>query len=102
MTRDDIDEFIGTVVSEEEAEVIVPDELDGAFVGIAGEDSSPRAVYSIEKSIKILMEDGMSEEEATEYFWYNVAGTKGDNMPLFINTPNIDRSSWTISSPYAS
>jgi len=101
MTREDIIEFIEAVVSDEEAEVIIPDELDGAFLGISAEDGDPRAIYSIEKSIKILMED-MTEEEATEFFWHNVAGAKGEGYPLFINTPNIDNSSWSISSPYVS
>tara|TARA_R110002020_G_scaffold105974_3_gene246987 strand:+ start:8015 stop:8320 length:306 start_codon:yes stop_codon:yes gene_type:complete len=99
MTREDIIEFIETVVSDEGAEVIIPDELDGAFLGISAEDGDPKAIYSIEKSIKILMED-MTEEEATEFFWYNVAGAKGEGYPVFINTPNIDNSSWSISSPY--
>lgn len=100
MTRAEIKEFIEAVVSnEEETEVIIPDDLDGAFIGISAEDGDVRAIYSIEKSIKILSEE-MSEEEATEFFWYNIAGAKGEGYPLFINTPNVDNSSWTISSPY--
>ena len=31
-------------------------------------------VYDYNKVIKILMNDGMTEEEATEYFDFNIAG----------------------------
>lgn len=100
MTRDDIKEFIEAVVSDDDVEIIIPDELDEAFVGLSLDEDNPRSIYSIEKCIEILSED-MGAKEAEEFFWYNVAGTKGDNMPLFIHTPESkDSSSWTISSPY--
>ena len=44
----------------------------------------------------------MSHEEATEYFWYNVAGSGGGGTsPELINTPE-ERSdvSWTVNSSY--
>ena len=82
--RADIDDFSDAVAPDEE--IIVPDDLDGAFLGISAEEDPPRAVYSIEKCIEILSKE-MTVDEAEEYFWYNVAGAKGPNFPLFINTP---------------
>jgi hypothetical protein len=37
----------------------------------------------------------MSHEEATEYFWFNVAGALGEGFPFYISTPAGDES------PYA-
>lgn len=83
MTRNDIDDFISNAT---DSDVLLADNLDVGFVGVDTEADPPRAVYSIERCIKKLAED-MAHEEATEYFWYNVAGACGDNYPVFISTP---------------
>ena len=82
MTRSEIDAFINTL----DVGVIVPDNLDEGFVGVAVEEDPPRAVYSIERCIKKLAEE-MPHEEATEYFWFNVAGAGGEGCPIFVATP---------------
>ena len=82
--RGDIDDFVDAVAPNDE--IIIPDNLDGAFLGISAEEEPPRAVYSIEKCIAILSKD-MSADEAEEYFWYNVAGASGHGFPLYISTP---------------
>ena len=56
---------------------------------IIGSDPDGRLVYSSNKIIRAFMsEDGMSEEEAIEYFEYNTLGTiqRMDNpdKPLFV------------------
>ena len=83
MTRNDIDDFITNAT---DSDVLLADNLDVGFVGVDTEADPPRAVYSIERCIKKLAED-MTHEEATEYFWYNVAGACGDGYPVFITTP---------------
>ena len=83
MTRDEIDDFISSVT---EDPVIIPDNLDEAFVGLATEEDQVRAVYSIDKCINLLSRD-MTVDEATEYFWFNVAGTLGAGFPIYITTP---------------
>ena len=100
MTRDEINTFIEGAISDEDT-VLLADGLDEAFLGLSQEDGDkPRAVYSIERCIKKLS-DEMPEEEAAEYFWFNVAGSKGDNYPLFINTPEYSQDiSWTVNSSY--
>ena len=87
MTRSEIDDFVDEVV-EPGVVVYIPDNLDEGFIGLTldDDDNKVRAVYSIEKCIKKLAED-MSHEEATEFFWYNVASASGEGYPLYISTP---------------
>ena len=84
MHRDDLDSFADAVAPDED--IMIPDGLEGAFLGISTEEEPPRAVFSIDKCIEILRKD-MSADEAEEYFWYNVAGAGGVGFPLFISTP---------------
>jgi|10_taG_2_1085330.scaffolds.fasta_scaffold22858_7 hypothetical protein len=100
MTRDEINTFIEGSISDEDT-VLLADGLDEAFLGLSQEDGDkPRAVYSIERCIKVLSAE-MPEDEATEYFWFNVAGAKGEEHPLFINTPDYPQDiSWTVNSSY--
>jgi len=60
--------------------------LEGAFVGCAIIHNRPvLAVYDIDKVIDILMqENGLSREEAVEYFEYNIQGAwVGEGTPIF-------------------
>lgn len=89
MTRTDIELYIKDNTS---ADIFIPDNLDEGFVGVDIEASPPRAVYSIDRCIAKLAEE-MSTEEATEYFWYNVAGTSGVGYPIYISTPESEDAS---------
>lgn len=62
-----------------------PDGLEDAIIGIAERiGSDPLILLDTEKCIAILMED-MSEEEAREYFQYNVLGAwVGEGTPVFM------------------
>lgn len=84
MTRKQIEEFISIVAPD--YSIVLADNLDKAFIGIDSENEIPRAVYSIEKCIETLAEE-MSCEEASEFFWYNVAGSAGKGYPIYISTP---------------
>jgi hypothetical protein len=62
-------------------EFLSADGFNNAILGV--EEKSMRLIYSIAKCIKILMED-MSEEEAFEYFDYNVSGAyMGEKTPIW-------------------
>lgn len=87
MTREQIEEYIEMVAPD--CSIALPDGLDEAFVGVDTESEDPRAVYSMEKCIEILSED-MTSEQASEYFWYNVAGSCGKGYPLYISTPVVE------------
>ncbi len=55
--------------------------FDKAIIGL--DTSSMRIIYSVKKCVKILMKD-MPEEEAQEYFYYNVAGAyMGEKTPIW-------------------
>ena len=67
-----------------EEEFLFADDFDGAIVGV--EYGSMRVVYSIERCITILQEEGLDEEDAMEHFYYNVAGSYvGEKTPIFIH-----------------
>jgi len=63
-----------------------PDELfikmdgfDNCIIGV--DESSMRLIYSQKKIIKTLCKD-MSEEEALEYYYYNIDGSYIDAKPI--------------------
>lgn len=65
--------------------VLIADGFDDAVIGL--EPSSNRVVYSIELCYEILVQDGMSLEEAIEYMDFNVIGAYvGEKTPIFIYT----------------
>lgn len=64
--------------------VLLADGFEDAFVGIGRQFGRPIAVYDRSKCIDILQEN-MSEEEAEEYFQFNVEGSYvGENTPIFL------------------
>ncbi len=67
--------------------MLLADGFEGAFIGVATRCGQPTlAVYSAHKCIKLLVErDGMTHEEAMEYFEYNTEGAwLGDRTPIFV------------------
>tara|TARA_R100001143_G_scaffold38357_1_gene35512 strand:- start:21 stop:326 length:306 start_codon:yes stop_codon:yes gene_type:complete len=71
-------------ITEANPEAMLADGLNDALAGI---DVHGRAIYFVEGIIGILMErDGMTEEEAVEFFDYNIAYTEvGDYTPIYMN-----------------
>lgn len=64
-----------------EEELLIADGFDEAVIGI--DENSMRLIYSISKCIKILCRD-MSEEDALEYFSFNVSGAYvGEKTPIW-------------------
>lgn len=60
--------------------------FEDAFLGFTQANDVWVTVYDADKCVKILMDsDGMEEEDAVEYFQYNVLGTRlGERTPLFL------------------
>ena len=55
-----------------------------AFLGITNDDP-PKAIYSEEKVLDVLVKrDGMSYEDAMDFFEFNIAGYMGDRTPMYI------------------
>lgn len=67
-----------------ENECLLSDGFDGALIGITDGLNSV-AVYDSNMCIEILIKEGMTEIDAIEHFYYNVAGSYvGDKTPVFI------------------
>ena len=65
----------------ENEEFLKADGFDDAIIGV--DEVEMRLIYSVSKCIEILMRD-MSEEEALEYFSYNVSGAyMGEKTPIW-------------------
>jgi hypothetical protein len=83
MTREEIAEI--------NPDALLCDGFDDAIIGIAERiNMEPVVAYSVEKIIEIMMnKDGMTYEEALEYYDYNILGSwMGENTPIFITNNN--------------
>jgi len=72
-------------------ECLLADRFDSALIGITDGINSV-AVYDSNLCIELLIKEGMSDIDAIEHFYYNVAGSYvGDKTPIFIKqlTTNI-------------
>ena len=58
------------------------DGFDEAIVGYEWEEKA--VAYSVPKILEILEEDGMTREEALEYFYYNVEGSEGFGKQIYL------------------
>lgn len=75
-----IEETIG-----EDSGVLLADGFEDAFIGVGWQANLPVAVYDRDECINILMKDGMEEDEAEEYFEFNVQGAYvGLQTPMFL------------------
>lgn len=79
MTREEYQEHGAS----EDALFLTEEFYDEAIIGV---DYSGRIVYDIAKIIEVLQtSDGMTEDEACEYFEYNIAGAYvGPMTPIFV------------------
>jgi len=70
----------------EDTEALTADGFDDCIIGIAERCSKqPLVIYDSEKMIEKMMKDGMSHEEAVEYFDFNILGAwMGEGTPLFL------------------
>ena len=65
-----------------DTEFLIADGFDDAVIGY--HQQSERLIYSIKKCIDILIDEGMSEEDALEHFYYNVEGAYvGEKTPIW-------------------
>ena len=73
-----------------ETGTVTADGFEEAFIAYGFRFSHPVAIYDVEKCLSILqLRDGMTEDEAVEYFDYNVQGSYvGESTPVFIYNYN--------------
>jgi len=83
MTDNELTEKVADVLDEES--IVLADGFADAFLGIGRQFSKPIAVYSRRKCIEVLMRD-MDEEQAEEYFEFNLAGAwVGESTPIYLD-----------------
>ncbi len=75
-------------LDDENPDALLMDEYEEALVGIAHRCGQPAlAVYDYDKCIDILSRT-MKEDDAVEYFEFNVAGAwVGPNTPIILRRP---------------
>jgi hypothetical protein len=84
MSREEIEEI--------NPEALLCDGFDEAIIGMAERiNLGPVVAYDVDKMLEIMVErDGMTYEEAMEYFDYNILGAwMGENTPVYIQTYRI-------------
>lgn len=82
----------GTCEPKDRAGLLKLDGFDDCYLGV-GESygEQPALIYDYAKIIERLKQDGMSEEEAQEYFEFNILGSYfGEKMPIFLNRIPLD------------
>jgi hypothetical protein len=76
-------------IAEINPSALLCDGFDEAIIGIAERIGlGPVVAYDVEKMLDIMIErDGMTYEEAREYFDFNIIGAwMGEFTPIFITT----------------
>ena len=87
MSRDEIIEQYFLEVTEKDEMPIFYDDFDDAILGVTERmNEKPVIAYSVDKIIEIMVKrDGMTHEEAVEFFDFNIGGGwLGPNTPMFI------------------
>ena len=71
--------------------MLLADGFDAAFIGSGERCGQPTlAVYDRDKCIEILQGQGMSYDEAQEYFDFNVVGAwVGEQTPIFVDVSDL-------------
>jgi len=67
-------------------DVLIADGFDDAIIGIAERyGMNPVVLYNKNKCLNIMQtRDGMSEEDAIDFFYYNIVGAyMGEHTPCF-------------------
>ena len=72
---------------EEGEPILLADGFEEAFIGMGRQFGKPVAIYHRQKCIKILVKGGMTEEEAEEFFSFNIDGAwVGEQTPIYLDS----------------
>ena len=71
--------------------IIYPSGFADCIVGVGERFGGPPvAVLDVEKMLKKMEKDGMTREEAIEYFDFNILGAHvGEENPVYLHVPNF-------------
>jgi len=72
-----------------ESEFLKADGFDAAVIGL--EENSGKLIYSVKKIIQIMVDEGETEEDALDYYYYNIVGAyMGDLTPIYCYDFQLD------------
>lgn len=72
------------VLAEVNEEALLADGFEAALIGYVSQFHKTVALYDRAKCIQILMDNGLTEEDAEDHFEFNVQGAwVGENTPAF-------------------
>lgn len=78
-------------INENFVNVLYPTGYADCILGVAERFGGPPvAVLDLEKMLTKLRQDGMTDEEALEYFEYNILGAYlGEETPVYMHIPDF-------------
>ena len=77
-----INENVMKNILENYEDLLIADGYDDAIIGVSTKEI---VIYSIPKILEILKKDGMDEDEALEFFYYNIEGAYvGEKTPIYM------------------
>ena len=77
------------MISEEYPDLMILDGFDEAIVGVVERIGLLAVCYDRSKILKVLMRD-MNEEEAVEYFEFNILGAyMGESSPVYLDVMGL-------------
>ena len=86
MNSDQKRKLVEQALKTEDSDPLYMDGFDNAIIGIAQRSNNPHVVaYSESGIIEQLMSDGLSQEKAYEYFYFNIVGAwLGQDTPIIV------------------
>lgn len=100
LTRAQLESWLDDACEGIEGGILLADGYDDAFIGIGerfheltdgGVERVPVAMYDIDKCIDCLMQDGMTRDEAEEYFDFNtLSAYVGIQTPIYVRVMSRD------------
>ncbi len=87
MTREEAELFLRDV----ESESLFADGFDDCIIGIGRSFDTYKVVYDTGKVLDKLCESGMTEDEAREFYEFNIVGSYvGEGTPVFIEFCGVE------------
>lgn len=104
--RDGIQKYLEQYFPDDIEDILLADGLEEAFIGVSRSFAGAHvAVYDIDIIMQVLVKQGMTLEEAHEYFEFNTLGSyMGPHTPIYLTRydswaheehPLFDASLWT-------
>lgn len=87
-----IRERVEEELTEENPEALFADGFDDAIIGyVINHHHNAVVVYDYQKCVRILIEEGLTEEDALDHLSFNTLGAYvGENTPLFVWRADIE------------